>query len=182
LRTDGGAAASTLHAHQIDLRTVEHEVRDLIARGLLPRANSHPEAALRSIGVDVKALREQLISSFGREAVEAATRRVIRRPWWRGGGPAWTPLCGKPLLIKRALELAGRSADAGGRDVTADDVALGVIRDARDPLGTDVGRRGKRLLEELGFVPGTATPVRLIVEARGVELAALEAAVVAAQG
>jgi hypothetical protein len=46
--------------------------------------------------------------------------------------------------------------------------------DAKDPLGTQLSRRGKRSLPQLDLAPGSPAPVRLIVEARGLKLEQLE--------
>ena len=43
-----------------------------------------------------------------------ATWRVTRRCWWRGPRVVWTPLCGPPLVAKRALQLASQQAHALG--------------------------------------------------------------------
>ena len=81
----------------------------------------------------------------------------------------------KPVLLKRALELAERHAHAAGREqATIDDVVVGILRDAKDPLGTQLSRRGKRSLLQLDLVPGSPAPVRLIVEARGLKLDQLD--------
>ena len=81
----------------------------------------------------------------------------------------------KPVLLKRALELAERPAHAAGREqATIDDVVVGILRDAKDPLGTQLSRRGKRSLLQLGLIPGSPAPVRLIVEARGLKLDQLD--------
>src|SRR5215218_5376673 len=80
---------------------------------------------------------------------------------------------GRELL--RELELAERHAHAAGREqATTDDVVIGILRDAKDPLGTQLSRRGKRSLLQLDLVPGSPAPVRLIVEARGLKLDQLD--------
>lgn len=54
------------------------------------------------------------------------------------------------------------------------DILVGILRDADDPLGTQLSRRGKRSLAQLGLVAGNPTPVRPIVEAHGLQLDQLE--------
>jgi hypothetical protein len=81
----------------------------------------------------------------------------------------------KPVLVKRALELAERHAQAAGREqATIDDIVVGILRDAKDPLGMQLSRRGKRSLLQLDLVPGSPAPVRLIIEARGLNLEQLD--------
>jgi hypothetical protein len=99
---------------------------------------------------------------------------VARRRRWRRSRKGISPLA-KPVLVKRALEFAERHAQAGGREqATIDDVVVGILRDAKDPLGTQLSRSGKRSLLQLDLVPGSPAPVRLIVEARGLELELLD--------
>jgi hypothetical protein len=75
------------------------------------------------------------------------------------------------VLVKRALELAEVHAHAAGREqATTDDVLVGILRDAQDPVGTQLSRRGKRSLAQLGLVAGSPAPVRLIIEARGLKV------------
>ena len=79
------------------------------------------------------------------------------------------------MLVKRALELAERHAQTAGREqATIDDVLVGILRDAQDPLGTQLSRRGRRSLLQLDLAPGNPAPVRLIVEARGLKLEQLD--------
>jgi hypothetical protein len=129
---------------------------------------------LRGLGIDIEEVVARLDRSFGRAAVDEATCRVARRRWWRRSRRVFAPLA-KPVLLKRALELAERHAQAAGRDqATIDDVVVGILRDAKDPLGTQLSRRGKRSLPQFDLVPGSPAPVRLIVEARGLKLEQLE--------
>jgi hypothetical protein len=50
-----------------------------------------------------------------------------------------------------------------------------VLQDARDPLGTQLSRRSRRELECLGFISGRPNPVRLQLQAHGIELSRLAA-------
>jgi ATP-dependent Clp protease ATP-binding subunit ClpA len=134
-----------------------------------------PAAALRSVGIEVDHVRGRLEATFGAEAVGAAQRRVRRRSRWRGGHPRPDPLC-THLLGKRALALAARYAHERGDDgIGPRHLLVGVLQDARDPLGTQLGRRSRRQLQPLGFTPGRANPVRLQLEAHGLELDRLRA-------
>jgi hypothetical protein len=125
--------------------------------------------------VDVDNMRRRLESSFGPEVLDAAERRVRRRPWWRGGRPRPSALC-VHLLAKRSFELAPRFAS--GRVETGigpDHLLFGVLQDALDPLGTQLSRRSRRELECVGFRSGRPKPVRLQLQARGLDLSGLAA-------
>jgi len=50
-----------------------------------------------------------------------------------------------------------------------------VLRDARDPLGTQLSRRGRRQLATVGFIPGRPNPVRLLLEAHHIDPSQLAA-------
>jgi hypothetical protein len=129
---------------------------------------------LRGLGIDIEEVVARLDRLFGQAAVDEAACRVARRRRWRRSRRVFAPLA-KPVLLKRALELAERHAHAAGREqAMIDDLVVGILRDAKDPLGTQLSRRGKRSLPQLDLVPGSPAPVRLIVEARGLKLEQLE--------
>jgi hypothetical protein len=147
----------------------------------LPRPERSDAELLRGLGIDLAAVRRQVEDTFGGEAVDAATWRVTRRPWWRGGAVGWTPLCGKALAAKGALHLAAVEADAlGEHEVGPEQVLLGVLRDAA-PLTGDPrpSRRARRTWAYLGLPEQGASPVRRVVEGRGLTLEQLRGAVLA---
>ena len=173
LRTSNARALLVLRSRGLTAEAVEAELGRLEAENVLPRRDGGREL-LRDLGIDVEEVVARLDRSFGRAAVDDATCRVTRRPWWRRTRRRVMSLA-KPVLLKRALELAERHAHAAGREqATIDDVVVGILRDAKDPLGTQLSRRGKRSLLQLDFVPGSPAPVRLIVEARGLKLDQLD--------
>jgi hypothetical protein len=147
----------------------------------LPRPERSDTELLRSLGIDLAAVRRQAEETFGQEAVGKATWRVMRRPWWRGGAVGWTPLCGKPLAAKGALHLAGVEADSlGQRDVGPEHVLLGLLRDAAAlPGDARPSRRAKRTRAYLGLPQQGASPVKLVLQARGLTLKQLRGAVLA---
>jgi ATP-dependent Clp protease ATP-binding subunit ClpA len=174
LRHGTSPAAAVLTTHGLDLESAR---ADLLAVGptLAPKAD--PATALRAVGIDIDQIRQRLEATFGPGAVRAAERRVRRRPWWRGGHSRPSPLCGY-LLAKRALHFAGdRAADeAGDRGdvhVTPQHLLYGLLRDAQDPLGTQLSRRGLATLAALGWTPGRPNPLRLLLQVRGVDLGRL---------
>src|SRR6266540_3669184 len=99
--------------------------------GLMRTSNARAVGILRSRGLTVEAVEAELgrlDRSFGRAAVDEATCRVTRRPLWRRGRRDLAPLA-KPVLVKRALELAERHAQTAGREqATIDDVLVGILR------------------------------------------------------
>jgi ATP-dependent Clp protease ATP-binding subunit ClpA len=172
LRTSNARAVSAPRSRGLTAEAVDAELARLEAEGVVRRDGGRE--LLRGLGIDIEEVVARLDRSFGRAAVDEATCRVAPRRWWRRGRSGLAPLV-KPVLVKRALELAERHAQAGGREqATIDDVVVGILRDAKDPLGTQLSRRGKRSLLHLDLVPGSPAPVRLIVAARGLKLEQLE--------
>jgi Clp amino terminal domain, pathogenicity island component len=167
LRHGTSAAAALLEHHGLDLAGTRGELLR-IGPSLDPRRD--PAAALRTLGVDVDEVRERLEATFGTSTVDAAEWRVRRRPRWRGGHPRPSALCAY-LLAKRSLEFAEQFAVRCGVSALGPEHLLyGVFRDARDPLGTQLSRRSRCELAVLGWTPGEPNPVRLLLEARGIEL------------
>lgn len=167
LRHGGSQAAALLEAGGLDLAAAR---AGLLSAGQVPGPGAHPSAALRSLGIDTEDIRQRLEAAFGKQALEAAQRRVRRRPRWRGGHPRPDPLCNY-VLFKRALAIAAQfAARRGDTGIGPQHLLYGVLRNARDPLGTQLSRRSRKQLAALGFVPGRPNPVRLQLEARGMDL------------
>src|SRR5262249_61285820 len=86
-----------------------------------------------------------------------------------------SPLC-VHLLAKRSFDFASRHAERrGDAQIGPDHLLYGVLRDAVDPLGTQLSRHGGRQLAALGWEPGRPNPLRLVLEARGVDMTTLAA-------
>ncbi len=142
LRTGNAWAVSVLRSRGLTAEAVEAELGRLEAEGVVPHRDGG-RAVLRTLGIDIDEVVARLDGSFGRAAVDEATCRVMRRPWWRRWRTRPTPL-GKPVLLKRALELAELQAHAAGREqATINDVLVGILRDAQDPVGTQLSRCGR---------------------------------------
>jgi ATP-dependent Clp protease ATP-binding subunit ClpA len=170
LRHGTSPAAALLHAHGLDLDSARTE---LLAIGPTLGPKADPAAALRALGIDVDQIRHRLEATFGTTTVLAAERRVRRRPRWRGGHARPNPLCGY-LLAKRALHFAGDlAAEREDSHLTSQHLLYGLLCDAQDPLGTDLSRRSRSTLASLGWTPGRPNPLRLLLQARGVDLARL---------
>jgi ATP-dependent Clp protease ATP-binding subunit ClpA len=172
LRQGSSRAAALFEAGGLDLVTARAE---LLRVGPTMGAAQDPATALRAIGVDVEAIRQRLEATFGADALETAEQRVRRRPRWRGGHPRPDPLC-VHILAKRSFEIAAHFARGRGDDqIGPDHLSYGVLQDALDPIGTQLSRRGRRQLATLGFLPGRPNPVRLQLEARGLQISQLAA-------
>jgi hypothetical protein len=172
LRHGTNEAADLLRAYGLDLATVRAE---LLRFGPTLAPYVDPAGALRTLGIDVDEIRRRLETTFGIPVVHAAERRVRRRPRWRGGHARPRPLC-VYLLAKRSFHIAVRFANRrGDAGIGPEHLLYGVVQDARDPLGTHLGRRGRQQLAGLGWTPGRSNPLRLMLQARGVDLTQLAA-------
>jgi hypothetical protein len=161
-------AAAMLVERGLELAAARAEIARIVAEsGPFLRDDA---ALLAEFGVDVERMRRQLESTFGTLAVHEAVRQVRRRPWWRGRA-RHSPLCGPPYLIKRAQHIACTTAGKRGEaEIGPRHLLYGVLRAARDPLGTGLGRRGRREAARLGLRPGTPHPVRLLLAEHGIDL------------
>jgi len=170
LRGQACHASSLLLAHGLDLGSGRAELQRLAADGLLPRSLADDAGALRALGIDVEMVRQRLVAAFGAEALGAAVRRASRRPWWRGGGRRRTPLCGPPFFAKRAMHLAACHAERrGAAAVTPEHLLYGVLQDLGDPYGAQLGRRGRKHLNQLGWVIGTVNPATALLQTHGID-------------
>jgi len=170
LRGQASRASSLLRGHGLDLASARAELQRLSAAGLMPRSRVDDAGALRAVGIDVEAVRQQLVTAFGAEAVGAAIWRASRRPWWRGGGRRRTALCGPLFFAKRAMYLA--SCYAESRDaaaVTPEHLLYGVLRDLDDPYGAPLGRRGRKHLAQLGWAIGPVNPASALLQAHDID-------------
>ena len=172
LRHGANPAAALLRAEGLNLAVARAE---LLRVGPALSARVDPAGSLRAMGVDVDEVRQRLEDSFGDDALRAAEWRVRRRPRWRGGHPRPSALC-VHVLAKRSFEIAARFATRRGDEgVGPEHLLYGVLMDARDPLGTQLSRHSRRQLACLGWTAGRPNPLRLLLEARGIELSRLGA-------
>ncbi len=161
-------AAAMLRERGLDLSGARTEIARIVnAAG--PVAKDAAEV-LGEFGVDLARMRRQLESSFGKLAVHEAERQVRLRPWWRGRAQT-SPLCGPPQLIKRAQLIACTTAgERGEMEIGPQHLLHGVLRVARDPLGTGLGRRSRREIGRLGLRAGAPHPVRLLLTEHRIDL------------
>jgi ATP-dependent Clp protease ATP-binding subunit ClpA len=170
------AAARLLRAHGIDLESARAAAERLVARGVLPGRRPSAAEVLATVGVDLGAVRDRLVETFGGEACYYAAQRVRLQP--RSAAPwAGMEMFNTPTLCIRALVFAAREADARGQEVGPEHLLFGLLRDAEDPAGTGLGRNERREHAYLGLPLRGPHPVRLLVEAHGVALETLLEAV-----
>jgi hypothetical protein len=140
----------------VDLAAARAALARLATRGAVPAPRPSDAELLGSLGIDLDAVRRDTEHAFGVQAVGSATWRVTRRRGWWGRRVVWTPLCGPPLVAKRALWLASQQAQALGHDqVRPEHLLLGVLDDARQPADTGRGsRRHRQITTHVGLPDG----------------------------
>ena len=177
-------AAWALRVRGVDLTAARAALARLGNRGVVPAPRPSDAKLLGSLGIDLDIVRHQTEQTFGVHAVGEATWRVTRRRWWRGARVMWTPLCGPPLIAKRALQLASEHAQALGHgEVRPEHLLLGVCEDAQQPA--DMVRRSRRhrqIIAHVGLPEGYRGAAGPLLAVLGVDLDQLVAAVTAELG
>jgi Clp amino terminal domain, pathogenicity island component len=102
LREGASGAARLLWSHGVGLEAARDGLLILARRGVVPVPRPTDRALLGTLGIDLEAVRRSTEQAVGGRALAVATWRRS----WRGARVVWTPLCGPPLLAKRALQLA----------------------------------------------------------------------------
>jgi ATP-dependent Clp protease ATP-binding subunit ClpA len=177
-------AAWALRVRGVDLAAARAALARLGNLGVVPPPRPSDVELLGSLGIDLDAVRHQTEQSFGVPAVGEATWRVTRRRWWRGARVVWTPLCGPPLVAKRALQLASEQAQALGHgEVGPEHLLLGVCADARQPTDLVRGsRRHRRIIAHVGLPEGYRGAAGPLLAVLGTDPDQLVAAVTAELG
>ncbi|GAA2760859.1 Clp protease N-terminal domain-containing protein [Actinopolymorpha rutila] len=174
LATYPAHATDVLIRNGLDVASIRSELDRLVDEGVLPPPWRNDADLLRTLGVDLDAVRHNLEAAFGADAMERATRRASRRTGWHG-------LAGKPLLIKRAFQFAGEERRRlGHTQMTSEHILLGLLKDAQDPLQKPRcfnNPWARRRRTNLGLPHRGPSPVRRIVQARGASLSDLYQAV-----
>ena len=115
LLADGhSGAAGVLRAAGVELAAARIALARLAERGVVPAPRPSDAELLGSLGIDLDAVRRDTERAFGIQVVGAATWRVTRRRGWWGRRVVWTPLCGPPLVAKRALVAGQRAGPSAG--------------------------------------------------------------------
>ena len=174
-------AARLLRTAGVELAAARAELVRLVDQGVVSAPRPSDGELLGSLGIDLDSVRHQTEQRFGVQAVGEATWRVTRRRWWRGSRVVWTPLCGPPLVAKRALQLASQQAHALGHgQVRPDHLLLGVLEDARQPADKErVSRRHRQVIAHLGLPDGYHGAAGPLLAGLGVDLGRLREAVAA---
>jgi hypothetical protein len=175
LRLGDNPAARLLRHRGLDLAAVRAEVDRLVANGVLPSRQASDAELLAILGINLQAVYGRLKEVFGSEAYYNAAQRVRRR---RAHAVLHVPRGGTPLTCRRALVFASEEAIARGQEVNPLHLLLGLLRDAQDPVDTDLYPQERRLRLALGLSNDSAHPIKLVVEARGLSLDELRRAVV----
>ena len=150
-------------------------VERLIAQGKLPAPHLGDAAPLATLGIDLEQVAERLQESFGREAYWQATERVRNRPTQAATHrPMGVP---PPFVCARVLTIAAHEAIARDQQVGPEHLLLGLLRDAEDPVETEPYPQERRLRGQVGLPNHGPHAIRLVVEARGLTLEGLRAAV-----
>ena len=166
-------AARLLRRHGLNLGTVRAEIDRLIAAGVLPGPQASDAELLASLGIDLDEVNRRIKESFGWGAYYDAAQWVHIRstqPF------PIAPLAGTPLVCWRVLRLAAEEAAARNRELGPEHLLVGLLRDAREPLEATLDARDRRLRGLLGLPDHGPHPIRLLVEARGLTLQGLLAA------
>jgi ATP-dependent Clp protease ATP-binding subunit ClpA len=148
--------AQLLRAAGVELAAARGALARLADQGVVPAPRPSDGELLGTLGIDLDSVRHQTEQRFGDQAVGEATWRVTRRRWWKGPRAVWTPLCGLPLVAKRALQLASQQAHAlGHSEVRPVHLLLGVLEDARQPMDKPKNsRRHRQIIAHIGLPDG----------------------------
>ena len=179
---DGASGASRiLDAHGIDLPAARAALARLADQGVVPAPRPSDAELLGTLGIDLDSVRHQTEQHFGAQAVGEVTWRVTRRRWWRGRRVVWTPLCGPPLIAKRALQLASQQAHAlGHSEVRPEHLLLGLLEDGRQPTEEPTSsRRHREVIAHVGLPDGYRGAAGPLLAGLGVDLGRLQEAVTA---
>jgi ATP-dependent Clp protease ATP-binding subunit ClpA len=171
LRDGGSGASRALEAHGVDLAAARVALGRLADRGVVPRPRPSDAELLGTLGIDLDTVRCDTEHAFGVQVVGEATWRVTRRRGWWGRRVVWTPLCGPPLVAKRALWLASQQAQTLGHgQVRPEHLLLGVLDDARQPAERARGsRRHQQITAHVGLPDGYQGAAGLLLAALGVD-------------
>ena len=185
LLADGHSrAAQLLRAAGVELAAARAALARLVDRGVGTTPRSSDGELLGTLGIDLDTVRHQTEQRFGIQAVGEATLRVTRRRWWWGPRVVWTPLCGPPLVAKRALRLASQHAHAlGHSEVRPEHLLWGVLEDARQPTDKPKNsRRHRQVIAHVGLSDGYHGAAGPLLAGLEVDVGRLRAAVAAELG
>ena len=169
-------AARVLVAHGLDVDTVRAGIDQLIAQGVLPGPQPSDDELLATIGVDLEAVHARLQATFGDHAYWDAAQQVQHRAVQPVTHTPYISTDPTPIMYMRALHIAAQEAIARDQEVGPEHFLLGLLRDAEDPIGTDLTAQQRRQRVLLGLLDHGPQPIKLLVEARGLTLDTLRGA------
>jgi ATP-dependent Clp protease ATP-binding subunit ClpA len=172
-------AAQLLWTAGMELAAARAALARLVDQGVVPAPRPSDGELLGSPGIDLDTVRHQTEQRFGIQAVGEATWRVTHRRWWWGPRVVWTPLCGPPLVAKRALQLASQQAHAlGHSEVRPEYLLLGVLEDARQPTDKPKSsRRHRQIIAHVELPDGYHGAAGPLLTGLAVDLGRLQEAV-----
>ena len=177
-------AAQLLRTAGVELAAARAALARLADQGVVPAPRPSDRELLGTMGIDLDPVRHHTEQRFGVQAVGEATWRVTRRRWWWGPRVVWTPLCGPPLVAKRALQLASQQAHALGHGkVRPEHLLQGVLENAQQPADTlKSSRRRRQVIAHVGLPDGYHGAAGPLLAGLGVDLGRLREAVAAELG
>jgi hypothetical protein len=167
-----------LQARWLDAQnlTPEHRahVERLIAQGVLPPPDLGDAPLLATLGIDLESVAGRLKETFGHQAYWQATERVRSRPIQAATHrPMGVP---PPYVCARFMLIARQEALARDQEIGPEHLLLGLLRDAEDPVETEPSLPERRLRGQVGLPDHGPHAIKLLVEARGLTLEGLRAA------
>jgi hypothetical protein len=173
LRRQHELQARWLNAQDLTPEERAH-VERLIDQGVLPGPHLGDAASLAGLGIDLEAVGGRVEETFGREAYWQATERVRNRPIQSATHrPMGVP---PPYVCARVFSIAAHEAIARDQQIGPEHLLLGLLGDAEDPVETEPYPQERRLRSEVGLPEHGPHAIKLLVEARGLTLELLRAA------
>jgi hypothetical protein len=170
-------AARVLVANGLDLATVRAGIDRLVAQGVLPGRQPSDGELLASLGVDLEAVHSRLQATFGEHAYWDTAQRIRHRAAQPVPHTPHIRTEPTPLVCGRAMGFAAHEAIARDQDVGPEHLLLGLLREAEEPIGTDLPAQSRRERVLLGLPDHGPHPIKLLVEGQGLTLGGLQAAV-----
>jgi hypothetical protein len=181
LRDGTGGAARVLRTRGVDLAAARAALGRLAEQGVVPGPRPSDAELLGSLGIDLDAVRQSAERAFGAQALGRAIGEATRARRGGVGRVPRTPLRGPPAFWLQASYHAGEQAKALGRgQVGSVLLLLGVVVDARTPWPRCMFNRWSRQLRaSVGLPAGYQGAARPLLDALGVDLGELRAALLA---
>jgi hypothetical protein len=184
LRDGASGASRVLEAHGVYVPGARAGLARLAERGLVPGPRPSDAELLRTLGIDLAAIRRTSEQAFGHRALGWAIREATRARRGGVGRVPQTPLRDPPMLISQVLYHAGEQARALGIEVVGPELLLlGVVKDIRTPWPRCMNNRWRRqLYASLGLPKGYRGEAGPLLQALGVDLDQLARALLAELG